>query len=282
MVVPAPRCGSTATLDLKILRFQTLNPAQGEQAACLLEPYSFHGLPAPGGAVPIPATLNPNPCLLLVRLGKGYLGPIDSDCIKPSTSKTLISPCHAQGEPRLPATAADFCLPPELMRDRQPVYEMVRRNLYSARRKPKRMQRDDIDVCTCAPVPVVAPAEGEPGVVMEVIKSPAPCTLRHDQLRRLHHPDSAVHELSVRVIQRIDKGLLVAKLCDRGGDVRSSTRITRTRRCVQRSRSCALSDPTFCQCLIPRFPLRDHLTGITLHPWSVAVLLITSRPFSGM
>ena len=54
------------------------------------------------------------------------------------------------------------------MRDRQPVYETVRRNLYSARHKPKRMQRDDIDVCNCAPVPVVVPPEGEVGVVMEV------------------------------------------------------------------------------------------------------------------
>ena len=64
-----------------------------------------------------------------------------------------------QGEPRLPATERDFKLPPELMRDRQPVYEAVRRNLYSAALKPKRMHRDEMAVCNCDPVQ--PPAEGE-------------------------------------------------------------------------------------------------------------------------
>lgn len=59
------------------------------------------------------------------------------------------------------------------MRDRQPVYETVRRNLYSARLKPKRMQRDDIDVCNCAAVPAAAaPADGEASAVKEVRPEP--------------------------------------------------------------------------------------------------------------
>ena len=74
--------------------------------------------------------------------------------------------CDAQ-ELQVPGTERDFCLPPELMRDRQPVYERVPRNIYSARLKPKRMHRDDMAVCNCAPVLGPPPIEG--AVIREVI-----------------------------------------------------------------------------------------------------------------
>ena len=78
----------------------------------------------------------------------------------PTKAKHCVTLTVAQGEPQLPAMVADFCLPPELMRDRQPVYERLLRNAYSARLRPKRMHRDDMAVCNCKPVPVPEAVEG--------------------------------------------------------------------------------------------------------------------------
>ena len=71
----------------------------------------------------------------------------------------------------LPATERDFKLPSELMRDRPPVYETVRRNVYSAKHRPKRMHRDEIAVCNCQPPPPAA--EGEPQVLQPELSLPS-------------------------------------------------------------------------------------------------------------
>ncbi len=49
-----------------------------------------------------------------------------------------------QAEPLLPATERNFRLPEHLMRDRPPHWEKIGRNVYSAKLRPKRRQRDEI------------------------------------------------------------------------------------------------------------------------------------------
>ena len=75
------------------------------------------------------------------------------------------------------------------MRDRQPVYETVRRNMYPPHLKPKRMQRDDIDVCNCAAVaPAAVPADGEAAVVREVSAEPQALRLSLAGVRFRYEP----------------------------------------------------------------------------------------------
>lgn len=62
-----------------------------------------------------------------------------------------------EGEP------CDFKLPQDVLRDRPPVYEQVKRNVWTAGApRPKRLPRDDIPVCCCEPLPphLAAAADG--------------------------------------------------------------------------------------------------------------------------
>lgn len=72
-----------------------------------------------------------------------------------------------QGKPRVPdGEPAEFQLPSGILRDRPPVYEQVKRNVWTASaagQRPKRLPKDDIEVCCCAPPRAPPPAvDGAP------------------------------------------------------------------------------------------------------------------------
>jgi hypothetical protein len=64
----------------------------------------------------------------------------------------LVARLLLESEPLLPATdAADagFVVPREILLNRAPRFEWLKRNVFVSRERPKRMAKDDQQVCNC-------------------------------------------------------------------------------------------------------------------------------------
>ncbi|GIL75955.1 hypothetical protein Vretifemale_5643 [Volvox reticuliferus] len=64
-----------------------------------------------------------------------------------------------QLEPLLPPHDQSFALPRDWLVTRPPRYEPVKRNVWLSRNKPKRLPKDEINICACRPPPFAAPGE---------------------------------------------------------------------------------------------------------------------------
>ncbi|GLI65472.1 hypothetical protein VaNZ11_009009 [Volvox africanus] len=64
-----------------------------------------------------------------------------------------------QPEPLLPSQDQSFALPRDWLVTRPPRYEPVKRNVWFSRNKPKRLPKDEINICACHPPPFAAPGE---------------------------------------------------------------------------------------------------------------------------
>ncbi|EFJ47578.1 histone H3 Lys 36 methyltransferase/ASH1 [Volvox carteri f. nagariensis] len=76
-------------------------------------------------------------------------------------SESLVSEVFRwpQPEPLLPAQDQSFALPRDWLVTRPPRYEPIRRNVWLSRNKPKRLPKDEINICACRPPPFAAPGE---------------------------------------------------------------------------------------------------------------------------
>jgi hypothetical protein len=75
------------------------------------------------------------------------LTPADPDLDGPALEWFLSGPCVPEPEGRGPAQYFD--IPQQMLMDRPPKFEMLQRNMWVSRRPPKRVNKDEISICSC-------------------------------------------------------------------------------------------------------------------------------------